>query len=131
MTHKNDIETILDTLESRYKASVDRLRDALTAYADHGIRPDLKARDEGAFSYPELRIEYDPEIPPPTPARAFARLNQPGIYTSSIARPALFRAYLAEQLRLAGFILVEVDVSELQKAEAGVTCMSLVSDAGD
>lgn len=37
----------------------------------------------------------------------------------------------AEQLRLAGFILVEVDVSELQKAEAGVTCMSLVSDAGD
>ena len=98
MTNKNDIETILDTLESRYQASVDRLRDALTEYADHGIRPDPKARDEGAFSYPELRIEYDPETPPPTPARAFARLNQPGIYTSSIARPALFRAYLAEQL---------------------------------
>jgi AMP nucleosidase len=98
MTNKNDIETILDTLESRYEASVERLRSALTEYADHGIRPDPKARDEGAFSYPELRIEYDPEIPPPTPARAFARLNQPGIYTSSIARPALFRAYLAEQL---------------------------------
>ena len=98
MTNKNDIKTILDTLESRYQASVERLRDALTEYADHGIRPDPKARDEGAFSYPELRIEYDPETPPPTPARAFARLNQPGIYTSSIARPALFRAYLAEQL---------------------------------
>ncbi|MEO7654526.1 MAG: AMP nucleosidase, partial [Sphingomicrobium sp.] len=98
MTNKNDIETILDTLESRYEASVDRLRDALTAYAEHGIRPDPKLRDEGAFSYPELRVEYDPETPPPTPARAFARLNQPGIYTSSIARPALFRAYLAEQL---------------------------------
>ncbi|MGI8930802.1 MAG: AMP nucleosidase [Sphingomicrobium sp.] len=98
MTNKNDIETILDTLESRYEASVARLRDALAAYAEHGIRPDPKARDEGAFSYPELRIEYDPEAPPPTPARAFARLNQPGIYTSSIARPALFRPYLAEQL---------------------------------
>ena len=98
MTNKNDIETILDSLESRYEASVDRLRSALTEYADHGIRPDPKARDEGAFSYPELRIEYDPETPPPTPARAFARLNQPGIYTSSIARPALFRAYLREQL---------------------------------
>ena len=98
MTNKNDIATILDTLESRYQASVDRLRDALTAFAEHGVRPDPKARDEGAFSYPELRIEYDPETPPPTPARAFARLNQPGIYTSSIARPALFRAYLAEQL---------------------------------
>ena len=47
---------------------------------------------------PELRIEYDPESPPPTPARAFARLNQPGVYATSIARPALFRAYLATQL---------------------------------
>ena len=36
--------------------------------------------------------------PPPTPDRAFARLNQPGIYTTSIARPALFREYLREQL---------------------------------
>lgn len=34
----------------------------------------------------------------------------------------------AEQLRKRGFELIEVDVRELQKAEAGVTCMSLVSD---
>ena len=98
MNDKNDIETILDQLESRYTASVDRLRTALTAYADHGIRPDPNERDDGAFAYPELRIEYDPEGPPTAPARAFARLNQPGIYTTSIARPALFRSYLAEQL---------------------------------
>ena len=98
MTEKNDIETILDQLESRYDSSVDRLRKALTAYADHGIRPDPKERDEGAFAYPELRIEYDPEVPVPAPARAFARLNQPGIYTASIARPAHFREYLREQL---------------------------------
>src|SRR5688572_26256191 len=98
MTEQNDIETILDQLESRYEASVARLRKALTEYADLGIRPDSKDRDEGAFAYPELRIEYDPETPPPTPARAFARLNQPGIYTTSIARPALFRDYLREQL---------------------------------
>ena len=32
------------------------------------------------------------------------------------------------RLRQRGFSVVEVDVSELQKAEAGVTCMSLVSD---
>jgi dimethylargininase len=32
----------------------------------------------------------------------------------------------AERLRQRGFSVVEVDVSELQKAEAGVTCMSLV-----
>ncbi len=34
----------------------------------------------------------------------------------------------ADRLRALGFNLVELDVSELQKAEAGVTCMSLISD---
>jgi dimethylargininase len=34
----------------------------------------------------------------------------------------------AESLRSRGFEVVEVDVSELQKAEAGVTCMSLIDD---
>jgi dimethylargininase len=34
----------------------------------------------------------------------------------------------AERLRSRGFQVVEVDVSELQKAEAGVTCMSLIAD---
>ena len=34
----------------------------------------------------------------------------------------------ADRLRKRGFTVVEVDVSELQKAEAGVTCMSLIDD---
>ena len=34
----------------------------------------------------------------------------------------------AAMLRDRGFTLVEVDVSELQKAESGVTCMSLIDD---
>jgi dimethylargininase len=34
----------------------------------------------------------------------------------------------AQRLRERGFYLVEVDVSELQKAEAGVTCMSLIDE---
>ena len=33
----------------------------------------------------------------------------------------------ADRLRTRGFTLIEVDVTELQKAEAGVTCMSLIS----
>src|SRR4030095_10863814 len=98
MTEQNNIESILDELESRYEASVGRLRTALTQYAEKGIRPDPAARDDGAFAYPELRVEYDPESPPPTPDRAFDRLKQPGLYTASIARPALFRDYLREQL---------------------------------
>lgn len=34
----------------------------------------------------------------------------------------------AERLRQRGFRVVEVDVTELQKAEAGVTCMSLIDE---
>jgi dimethylargininase len=34
----------------------------------------------------------------------------------------------ADMLRARAFTVVEVDVSELQKAEAGVTCMSLISN---
>ena len=34
----------------------------------------------------------------------------------------------SDQLRKRGFQVVEVDVSELQKAEAGVTCMSLIDE---
>jgi len=37
-------------------------------------------------------------------------------------------ARTAAGLREYGFTVVEVDVSELQKAEAGGTCMSLISD---
>lgn len=36
--------------------------------------------------------------------------------------------WTADKLRQRGFDVIEVDVSELQKAEAGVTCMSLIDD---
>ena len=95
MTTLDDIPGLLDELEAGYAASVDRLRNALASFAATGERPD---RSNGAFAYPELRIHYGSPVPGPSPARAFARLNQPGHYATSIARPALMRAYLAEQL---------------------------------
>ena len=49
MKNKNNIETILDDLETRYDASVARLRKSLTEYAAKGVRPDPKDRDDGAF----------------------------------------------------------------------------------
>jgi len=128
MTTSDDIGPILDRLEADYSASVARLRAALGAYAKDGVRPDRRARDEGAFSYPELRIEYDPAVPPPTPARAFARLNQPGIYTTSIARPALFRAYLAEQLE---HLVRDYPVSVSVGASASEIPYPYVLDGGD
>lgn len=45
------------------------------------------------------------------------RLIMPGGNPSTVAR-----------LRERGFQIIEVDVSELQKAESGVTCMSLIDD---
>jgi AMP nucleosidase len=94
-----DIETILDELETIFDRSVQNLRRALMAYVREGIRPEAQARAEGCFAYPELRIDYDPASPQPLPARAFARLNQPGVYVASIARPKLFRDYLRTQLK--------------------------------
>ena len=98
MTQLDAIPTILDQLTQIYDESAANLRGALIAYIRDGKRPDSAARADGSFAYPELRIEYDPDVPPPVPARAFARLNQPGVYTASIARPALFRDYLVGQL---------------------------------
>jgi AMP nucleosidase len=94
-------ERIADQLCSIYDESVANLREALTAYLRNGEKPDPKARSKGCFAYPELRVEYHPKTPRPatTPTRAFARLNDPGLYASSIARPALFRDYLVVQLR--------------------------------
>ncbi|WP_260483773.1 AMP nucleosidase [Sphingomicrobium flavum] len=98
MTNAEKIEGLLDELEAIYETSTNNLRNALTAFAKDGTRPSREDRQDGIFAYPELQILFAPEGAAPTPARAFARLNQPGLYTSSIARPALFRGYLREQL---------------------------------
>ncbi|MCM8556549.1 AMP nucleosidase [Sphingomicrobium sediminis] len=98
MTKENEIDRLLDELEAIYEKSVSNLHEALHAYAKDGTRPDMGARAEGLFAYPELRIDHDPSGDPPVPGRAFARLNQAGTYTTSVARPQLFRSYLKEQL---------------------------------
>ena len=36
--------------------------------------------------------------------------------------------YTAERLRALGFDVEDVDIGELEKAEAGLTCMSLIAD---
>lgn len=98
MTDFDQIPQIIDELCAIYDSSVANLRAALDSYVRSGAIPDAKERAAGCFAYPELRIDYEPVGPPPPLSRAFARLNQPGTYASSVARPALFRDYLAEQL---------------------------------
>ena len=96
----DDIPQVIDRLCEMYDKSVANLRTALARYLKTGERPDPRARAEGLFAYPELRIDYRCGSPAEFPPRAFGRLNQPGRYATSIARPYLFRKYLTEQLQL-------------------------------
>ena len=98
MSDLESIPAIIDQLCEMFDESVAALRGALARYPLRGERPDAEARARGLFAYPELRIDYSFDQPPAFPPRAFGRLNQPGRYAISIARPRHFRKYLAEQL---------------------------------
>jgi AMP nucleosidase len=100
MTRPEDIPALIDALCEISDRSVSALRSALARYLADGERPDPEARAGGLFAYPELRIDYRHDQPTEFPTRAYGRLNRPGRYTTSVARPRLFRKYLAEQLRL-------------------------------
>jgi len=106
-TKLDDIPQVIDRLCEMYDESVASLRSALAHYLKNGERPDPKARAEGLFAYPELRIDYPYGSPPRFPARAYGRLNQPGRYATSVAQPYLFRKYITEQLR---YLIQDYDV---------------------
>jgi AMP nucleosidase len=97
-TSLDQIPALIDQLCTAYDESVAALRSALAHYLMRGERPDPEARAAGLFAYPELRIDYRDDKPIKFPNRSFGRLNQPGTYAISIARPRQFRKYLAEQL---------------------------------
>jgi AMP nucleosidase len=107
---QDEIPALVDRLCEMFDHSVASLRSALARYLSNGERPDPEERAKGLFAYPELRIDYRNEHPTKFPARAFGRLNQPGRYAISIARPHLFKHYLTEQL---GYLVRDyhVDVS--------------------
>jgi len=90
----------LDKLESLYDDAVTALRSAIGGYISHGNLPDPTARAAGLFAYPQLRVSWDGVAPGRAKNRAFARFTHPGCYSTTIARPQLFRHYLSEQLAI-------------------------------
>ena len=100
MTRSPTVEAAVDRLQALYEDSVGNLRGALSDFLERGVRPDPRARAEGAFAYPELRLTWRAEQPRPRLDRAFARLSRPGVYATTFTRPEIFRAYLTEQLEL-------------------------------
>jgi AMP nucleosidase len=96
----DSIDTILDRLEEGHAAAVARLREDVLAFGrDRSLPPEGRRRD-GSYAYPELRVRYRGGEQPANRGRAFGRLNAPGLYATTITRPALFRDYLADQLEL-------------------------------
>ncbi|EJP4195050.1 AMP nucleosidase, partial [Salmonella enterica subsp. enterica serovar Schwarzengrund] len=89
-------EQALDRLEELYEQSVNALREAIADYVDNGTLPDPHARLNGLFVYPSLSVSWDGATPNPPKTRAFGRFTHPGCYTTTVTRPALFRAYLLE-----------------------------------
>ncbi|MCK8455656.1 AMP nucleosidase [Sphingomonas faeni] len=97
MTIASDLVADLDRL---YRASVERLQAAMSAYIADGTTPDPASRTDGSFAYPEIRLTYKGGVDRPTPLRSFGRMVTPGEYKISVTKPAIFAEYLIEQLTL-------------------------------
>ena len=93
-------EQVVDALEALYSDSVSALSSALNIFLHKGTPPSPDLRASGAFCYPQIRIVYNPDGPPPPISRAFGKMSEAGTYVSTITRPDFFRAYLMEQLAL-------------------------------
>ncbi len=89
---------IVDDLVIAYDRAVKALTEALQAYLKSGETPSQADRDSGLFCYPELVISYNPDGAPPPISRAFGKMSEAGVYTTTITQPDFFRHYLIEQL---------------------------------
>ncbi len=88
----------MDRVAELYEASRDRLRKALSAFVENGETPSEAERAGGAFAYPEIRVHYHPDGPPPPISRSFGKLSEAGVYATTITQPDFFRSYLISQL---------------------------------
>ena len=89
---------IVQQLDTLFKASVKRLRDAIEAYVADGTLPDPDARTNGSYAYPEIHLTWGGGPDGAEPQRSFGRLSTPGHYVTSITKPSLFADYLEEQI---------------------------------
>ncbi len=99
---------LVDQLVAIHAESTAALRAALKQYLDTGTIPDAAARVRGDWAYPELRLSFAGNGGARRTVRAFARLNRPGSYATTVTRPEMYRAYLVEQLEL---ILADYEVT--------------------
>lgn len=81
-----------------HENAVTALRDALSGYFQHKKPPSDADREK--FCYPYLSVERGVNRAPARTIRAYARLEGPGPYQTTITQPAYFKPYLLEQLHI-------------------------------
>ncbi len=87
----------VDRLEVLYQSASGGLATALDAFLA-SRRPPTPA-ERAQFRYPLLRVRYAGNgTPPPVTRRAYAKLQRPGVYETTVTHPRAFRSYLLEQL---------------------------------
>src|SRR5262249_8478392 len=87
----------VDRLEELYVTATSALSAALDGYLENRKPPAPATRAE--FRYPLLRLAYrDHNHTKRANRRAFAKLQQSGVYETTITHPGPFRGYLLEQL---------------------------------
>lgn len=91
---------VVDRITELYENSVASLKSALNAFIVDGKKPDLNWKNDGRFSYPQLKVTYAPDGPPPAISRSFGKLSEPGVYVTTITQPHFFRNYLISQLTM-------------------------------
>ena len=89
-------DAAVDLLIQLHDRATGALRSALTDFLNDGVAPDPATRVK--FRYPELRLTYAPHGPMPRIARATAKFQAPGLYSTTVTQPRDFRPYLLEQL---------------------------------
>jgi AMP nucleosidase len=92
-----------------HDSAIEAQRQALEHFFATGIAPSPEER--ARFRYPELRVTYRGKAMPPVKQRAYAKLQGPGSYMTTVTQPAAFKAYLLEQLNhLAADYGVQIEV---------------------
>ncbi len=90
-------ETAVERLVALHAAATSSLKSCLERYFDTRQPPSEEERR--GFCYPELRVTYVANGIQPRIARAYAKFQGPGHYSTTITHPDHFSRYLIEQLR--------------------------------
>jgi AMP nucleosidase len=96
MTQNLSPEAAADALIALHEAATRSLKTCLDRYLQTREPPSQSER--WSFCYPELRVHYESHGVQPSIARAFAKFQGPGTYTTTVTHPDYFKPYLIEQL---------------------------------